>query len=278
MNAYATGLPLDPATRSLYPPPMALANLSFFGRSIGVTTGLTVILPDAGPGPFPVFYLLHGLGDDHTIWARRTSIERYVSGLPLIVVMPDTARGWYTNSATTPGALYEDHLIKDVIPFVDRLFPTIARREGRVIGGLSMGGYGAVKLALKFPDLFCSATSHSGAVMTPLYKPETRPKDFQPMATEFEAIFGSSWRGGSSDPTALATKCPIHLRPALRIDCGTNDFLLDQNREFHACLDSLHFPHEYEEFPGEHNWAYWDIHVQDAIRFHCRVLKIPTGA
>ncbi len=73
---------------------MALADISFFGKSIGLTCGMTVIFPEAGgEGPFPVFYLLHGLSDDHTTWSRRTSIERYVSGLPLIVVMPETGAG-----------------------------------------------------------------------------------------------------------------------------------------------------------------------------------------
>src|SRR5271163_4383628 len=163
---------------------MALATLSFFSRSIGLTSNITAILPD-GPGPFPVFYLLHGLSDDHSTWSRRTSIERYVSGIPLVIVMPETARGWYTNSETLPGLRYEDHITQDVIPFIDRLFPTIARREGRVIGGLSMGGYGAVKLALKFPDTFCSATSHSAPLLTPLHKPETRPQGLHPMLPEF---------------------------------------------------------------------------------------------
>ncbi|MGN6371134.1 MAG: alpha/beta hydrolase [Phycisphaerae bacterium] len=279
---------------------MALANLSYFSPALKTTTALTAILPDSGPGPFPVFYLLHGLGDDHTIWSRRTSIERYVSGIPLIVVMPGTARGWYTNAATPPGLPYEDHLTTDVLSLVDRLFPTIPRREGRVIGGLSMGGYGAIKLALKFPDLFCSATSHSGPLMTPLHKPELRPKEFAPQLAEYQSIFGADWQGGPNDPAALAKKCPLHLRPALRIDCGLSDFLLDQNREFHTHLDALHFPHEYHEFEGEHNctccgnkhtctcdgggplnpwsarhdWAYWDRHIQDAILFHCKNLRI----
>src|ERR1051325_5981896 len=220
---------------------MSLAQISFVGSSIGMNSSMNVILPDTGNGPFPVFYLLHGLTDDHSAWMRRTSIERYVGGLPLIVVMPGTARGWYTNSATTPINAYEDHIIKDVVAFVDRVFPTIKSRMGRVVGGLSMGGYGALKLALKYPDMFCSAVSHSGAVMTPLHKPETRPKDLLPLKAEFELLFGKDWRGGPNDPVALAEKCPKNLRPALRIDCGTDDFLLEQNREFHAILNNLQF-------------------------------------
>lgn len=253
---------------------MALAELSYFARSIGLTTTLSAILPDSGSGPFPVFYLLHGLGDDHTTWLRRTSLERYVAGVPLIIILPETARGWYINSDSPAGRAYEDHLVKEVIPLVDRLFPTIARREGRVIGGLSMGGYGAVKSALKFPELFCDATSHSGPLMTPMHKPETRPKEYAPQLAEFAALFGPGWQNGPNDPVALAKKCPLHLRPALRIDCGLSDFLLDQNREFHTHLTTLRFPHEYQEFDGEHNWAYWDTHIQDALAFHRKQLHI----
>lgn len=253
---------------------MALMEISFFSRSIGLASRMMVIVPDTGGGPFPVFYLLHGLSDDCTTWLRRTSIERYVAGVPLIVVMPETGRGWYTNAEGPGGRPYEDHLIQDVVPFVDRVLPSMARREGRVVGGLSMGGYGAVKCALKFPELFCAAASHSGAVMTPLHKPETRPKDLQVFTPEFEAIFGAGWRGSENDPLALAKKCPIHLRPALRLDCGTDDFLLEQNREFHAYLESIRFGHEYEEYPGGHTWEYWDVHVQEAVGFLRRVLHV----
>ncbi len=253
---------------------MSLASLSFFAKSIGLSTRMSLLLPDSGSGPFPVFYLLHGLSDDSTIWLRKTSIERYAANLPLIIAMPETARGWYTNAASPAGRPYEDHLMKDVIPTVDRLFPTIARREGRVIGGLSMGGYGAVKLALKFPETFCSATSHSGVLLTPLHPSIKRKEAEDPRKPEFEAIFGTDWENGPNDPRTLAKKCPVHLRPALRLDCGTEDFLIDSNRLFHTHLQALNFSHEYEEFPGAHDWAYWDLHVQDALAFHRKRLHI----
>ena len=115
-------------------------------------TSCMVILPEnAGPGPFPVWYLLHGLSDNHTAWTRRTSLERYVGDLPLIVVMPDGGRGFYTDSATEPAGAFETFIVRDLVGFVDRTFQTRANREGRVISGLSMGGFGAVKLALKHP-------------------------------------------------------------------------------------------------------------------------------
>src|SRR5271165_4068335 len=143
---------------------MAFARINYQSRSLQKASSVSVVFPDdpAIPRPFTVFYLLHGLSDDDTIWMRRTSIERYVEGLPLLVVMPDGGRGWYTNAAV--GYAYEDDLIKDVVGLIDRTFPVKAERSARAIGGLSMGGYGAVKLGLKHHEMFASVNSHSGAL------------------------------------------------------------------------------------------------------------------
>ena len=244
---------------------MALCEVKFFAQRIQKASQMTVILPDAGRGPFPVFYLLHGLSDDHTIWLRRTSIERYVAGVPLIVVMPDGGRSFYCDAVS--GLPYEQYMLEDVIGFVDRTFATIPRRKGRVIGGLSMGGYGALKLALKYPDRFCSAVSHSGCLdAARLVREQQNP--------ERMLIFGRRPDGGKDDLFAIARKLKRGKAPALRIDCGTEDFLLDHNRRFHAHLKRLRLPHEYEEFPGAHTWDYWDRHVQEEIAFHRKALGI----
>jgi S-formylglutathione hydrolase FrmB len=273
---------------------MPLAHIRFHGDSIGLATAMNVILPGAhlGSGPFPVFYLLHGLSDDESIWIRRTSIERYVDNTPLIVVMPTTARGWYTDSRADANRAYEKHIVSDVVSFVDRTFKTIPERKGRVVGGLSMGGYGAVKLALKYPDMFLSATSHSGAVAPFRFLGKDKQR-YADIAPEFRAIFGDEPRDGENDPMRLAERCPRKLRPALRIDCGKADHLLQQNRDFHQRLVSLRYPHEYHELPsraayqdrgplspwtGGHDWNYWDLAVQHALVFHCRQLGISLPA
>src|SRR5436190_21271406 len=143
---------------------MAFAPINYFSQSLRKASSFSIVFPDhpSVPRPWSVFYLLHGLSDDDTIWMRRTSIERYVEGLPLVVVMPDGGRGWYTNAQV--GYAYEDDLIKDVVGLIDRTFPVKAERGGRAIGGLSMGGYGAVKLGLKHHETFGSVTSYSGAL------------------------------------------------------------------------------------------------------------------
>jgi putative tributyrin esterase len=252
---------------------MAFATINYHSRSLQKASSLNIVFPDdpGTPRPWSVFYLLHGLSDDHTIWMRRTSIERYVAGLPLVVVMPDGGRGWYTNAVE--GYAYEDDLLKDVIGLVDRTFPVKAERSGRAIGGLSMGGYGAVKLGLKHSETFASVNSHSGAVGA-----VRDPKLVKELNPEFDRIFGKTPKDGQEDPFALLTKIDHGRIPALRIDCGTNDFLLEQNRAFHRHLESLKIPHEYQEFPGGHDWAYWDLHVREAIAFHTRSLQLnPTA-
>ena len=253
---------------------MAFLQVNFFSQALRQAASMNVLVPNAGPGPFPVFYLLHGLSDDHTIWQRRTSIERYVEPLPLIVVMPTTARGFYTNAATAPGLAYEDHIVKDTVGFMDRMFPTIKSRAGRAIGGLSMGGYGAVKLALKHPSLFCSAHSHSGALLGAFRKPNETPRLGEDQQCEFDAIFGADTFNSPNDPLHLAALCPQAKRPALHIDCGKQDFLLQANRTFHKHLLKNKYAHIYKEHPGEHNWAYWDQHIQEALAFHCKNLGI----
>lgn len=233
------------------------------GNALQKMTSITVILPEGKTGPFPVFYLLHGLSDDHTAWQRWTSIERYVRDLPLIVVMPNGERGWYTDAVSNPRAAFETLIVRDLIGFVDQTFQTIPTREGRVIAGLSMGGYGAMKLALKHPDMFRAAVSHSGAVEIASHAFDAASEQDR----ERIAVFGPNPTGGEEDVFALAGRLTPETQPALRIDCGVDDFLIEHNRRFHAHLDKLGVPHEYAEHPGAHDWRYWDSHILDTLKF-----------
>ncbi len=240
------------------------------GNALGKMTSLTAIVPDNLPGPFPVFYLLHGLSDDHTSWLRWSNIDAYVQGLPLIVVMPNGERGFYTDSLTNPKAAFETNIVHDIVGFVDRTFQTIPTREGRVIAGLSMGGYGAVKLALKYPDLFCAAVSHSGAVG--FGRRHFSPDDA--WGSEWTSVVGANPAGGPNDIFALAEKSDRAKLPALRIDCGTEDHLLEESHALHAHLTALGIPHQYAEHPGGHDWNYWNDHVRDTLAFFKRVLNL----
>jgi S-formylglutathione hydrolase FrmB len=245
---------------------MALCTLRYFSASLDRMTAATLILPERLPGPFPVLYLLHGLSDDHTAWTRRTRLERHAEGLPLIIVMPDGGRGYYTDAPE--GEAYERAIVDDLVPYIDATFHTDARRAARAIGGLSMGGYGALKLALGHPDLFAGATAHSTSrALAWTHEPDTEE-------AKFVRVFGAHPRGGPADLFAQAERVDQAGLPALRLDCGTEDALLPVSRRFHEHLAALGIPHEYAEYPGGHAWDYWDLRVQEALRFHLPRLAV----
>ena len=248
---------------------MALCEMHFWSPSLEKQTAATLIIPEGQPGPWPVLYLLHGLSDDHTAWTRRTSLERYVEGMGVMVVMPDGGRGWYTDARDLPKSRYESLITQDLIGFADTTFPTHAARAGRVIAGLSMGGYGAFKIALHRPDLFCAAVSHSGAVH---FGSEPFEDDPQDRLREFLPIFGPQPKGGPNDIHALVAGMDHAQLPALRLDCGTEDFLIEPNRALRRHLQALGVPHEYAEHAGGHDWGYWDQHIRDTLAFFTRVL------
>ena len=242
---------------------MAFAQFHIGSNALEKQTTFNVLLPnDLSRRPLTVMFLLHGQSDDHTAWCRQTSIERYVQDLPLIVVMPDGLRNYYTDAKE--GFAIETYIFRELVDYVSALFPT---RSPWCATGLSMGGYGAVKLGLRRPDLFQSVVSHSGAVL----RGQELPPDSY--GAELRRIFGPNSVGGPDDLLAQA-KLVLEsgTLPKLRLDCGKEDFLLDENRRFHKELVEMGFPHEYEEFPGDHNWGYWDLHVQEAIAFHRRNL------
>ncbi len=240
---------------------MPLLHVHYFSQPLVKQSGMYVILPEGQAAPFRVVYLLHGLSDDYTIWQRRTSIERYADKLGLMIVMLDGARSFYCDLPSIGN--YEAHVL-DSVRFVDRTFRTLDDPAGRGIGGLSMGGYGAMKLGLKFPELFGSVTAHSGAL------------DLQAIwQTEFMREIFSAELSPEDDCFALATR--LGRKPALRFDCGVDDHLVEHNRRFHAYLTTLGIAHTYREYPGNHTWEYWDTHIEQSLRFHRKHFGVVTA-
>ena len=232
------------------------------------------LVPEGKKGPFPVLYLLHGMSDNYTAWMRRTSTERYVQDLPLIVIMPDGDRSFYCDAVNRPTWKYDTFMSSDLVNFVDETFQTIRSREGRAVAGLSMGGYGAMKLSLGHPDIYCAGISYSGA---PLAGSRNETPEWSPSA-DWKAIFGASSKGTDNDVLALAERINRADLPALWIDCGVDDFLIEDNRKFHAYLQSLEIPHEYVEKPGAHGWEYWDDAIVRTLPWLKGVLGIDKTA
>ncbi|WP_428966918.1 alpha/beta hydrolase [Micromonospora fluostatini] len=235
---------------------------------------MTVLLPEraasqiglAGsdrPGDPPVLYLLHGLSDDDTTWSRRTSIERYVAPLGLAVVMPQAARSFYTDEAH--GNRYWTFLSEELPSVCHSFFRLSRRREDTFVAGLSMGGYGALKWALREPGRFAAAASLSGAVdIAARGEHPHRPLD----PAVWHTVFGDRTVRGSDDDLLVlldrAGRAGVDL-PALWLGCGTGDFLHEDNVRFVEALRRAGVPATVDLGPGGHDWAYWDRAVQDVL-------------
>lgn len=247
---------------------MALLHVHFFSGVLALSTSMDVLLPE-GPCPYPdgkwpTLYLLHGLSDDHTIWQRRTSIERYVADKGLAVVMPAVHRSFYTDMKH--GGKYWTFISEEVPAVCERMFPLSKARKDRFAAGLSMGGYGALKLGLRCPERFAAVASLSGAVdMMGLHRPDARDED--PL---YRDVFGTAEeaRANGDDLVAVARELIDSGKeiPRIYMACGTEDFLYENNRGFiKAFGEPLGIT--YEEAPGAHTWDFWDRYIQRVLEW-----------
>ncbi len=246
---------------------MSWCSIRWSSNVLKKSTSMQVLLPDGGQPPFPTLYLLHGLSDDDSTWLRHTRIEMHAQRFPMIVVMPDGGRSFYTRQEQGPD--YARHIGEELVDFVGRTFHAAPDQSARWIGGLSMGGYGALRVGLAYSERFGSISAHSGAYR---YWDQSHGESLQ---RELERIFGPSPEGTDHDVRVLANRAKTAGQlPRIWMDCGRNDFLLEDSRWLHREFDRDGIVHEYVEFDNGHNWNYWDEHVRDAIAFHAR--SLPT--
>ena len=316
---------------------------SLWSQSLGGQKYYEVYLPPSygldTTRRYPVAYYLHGLYGNERNWVELGHLDHVMDSLTalgspeMIVVMPDGDDGWYTtwtelddystcirDTLRTESAAtycvrrphYDDYIAHDLVPHVDSAYRTIGDRPHRAIAGLSMGGYGAVALALQYPGAWSAAASHSG-VLSPTYvgpRPFAGSPTYATTFAQIEAQWGaeqnrgyrwisrarafgrdiSGWR--SRDPAwrlrqRLAarptTDSPSHDSPtsnspipALFMDVGRDDGLADETRAFHAELTRLGIPHEYAEWPGTHNWDYWRAHVGQSLAWIASLISEPS--
>ena len=227
-----------------------------------------VILPtdyETSTRRYPVLYLLHGLGDDHSAWAYMTNVSGYAAAHQMIIVMPDGGRSWYVNSATDPKAKFEDFIAKELITFTDSFYRTIPLPRARAVAGLSMGGYGASFIGLKHYKKFAAIGTFSGAVAISRNTPQAGDAAAQARLRQFDALFGApgSKERDERDPFVLLEKIPAAEMPMLYIACGGQDFLIQQNRDFVKLLGDKKIPYEYREIsPRVHSWDFWDDNIK----------------
>src|SRR5882724_5264829 len=243
-----------------------IQDATFRSRSLARDVHYRILLPGhyEDGGRFPVLYLLHGLYGDYLNWDTRTGLENYALSLPILIVMPDAGDSWYTNSATVPADKFEDYIASDLIAEVDAQYRTIADRHQRAIAGLSMGGYGAIKIGLKYPELFAFVGSLSGALNAPQNLDDLRP-DFRVKLLE---VFGGTHSGvrNENDVFQILKAPRSNAAPYLYLACGTADFFLPVNKAFAEQLSSSKLAYEYHETPGGHTWEYWDEALQPLLQ------------
>ncbi len=227
---------------------------------------------------FAVVYLLHGLFGHFNNWSEKTNLSDYAKNYEYILVMPEGNNGWYVDSVTIPNDRYETYIADELIGEVDKKFRTIADKQHRAIGGLSMGGYGALKFGIKHPDKFILAGSFSGAVSIAAFK--TKEELPALVRNSVIATFGDadSETKKSNDIFKIIAEMPkekVAALPFLYLDCGTEDELglLAANKQFADVLTKQKVPHEFRELPGKHNWKFWDSQVDEFLRVGKRFIK-----
>jgi putative tributyrin esterase len=245
---------------------VALISCDFFSDVLEVGTSMTVLLPQrteaqigmagVATGPAPVLYLLHGLSDDHTTWQRRTSIERYVAELGLAVVMPAVHRSFYADEVH--GHRYWTFLTEELPELVSSFFRVSDRPADTFVAGLSMGGYGALKWALRQPARFAAAASLSGVldIAELAHRPDR--------ADLFARVFGGV-PGPDDDLFALLHRADPGTLPPMHISCGTGDQLLRGNEMFVRAAHEAGVRLTVDFRPGEHEWGFWDAGIQQVL-------------
>ncbi|MGM9804486.1 MAG: alpha/beta hydrolase [Muribaculaceae bacterium] len=216
----------------------------------------TIIVPEeyadaeCQEAQYPVLYLLHGHGGDNNIWfEKKPDLPDMASQYSTIIVCPDGRNSWYWDSPIDPQSQFETFVVKDLVDYIDNNYRTIPEAGMRAITGLSMGGHGALFLALRHPDVFGSCGSMSGGV-------DIRPfPDSWGMKTKLGeyATNQSVW-----DSHTVITMIPaLQTTQNIVFECGVDDFFIEVNRALHQAMVQAKIKHDYTERPGNHSWAYW---------------------
>lgn len=262
---------------------MALFKCNFFSTTLCFGTDVNVIVPTPDsddilmdketnffyPGvKFQVLYLLHGAYGDYSDWQRLTSIEKYAKEHKIVVVMPSAANSFYQDM--NRGNSYLTYITEELPKFIEAAFPVSKMRRHTFVAGLSMGGYGALKAALHRPEKYAACASLSGAIDIVKIQKESDAGEMDG-PFKWEAIFEKpdQLEGSDADLFALLEKRRqqrIKL-PAIYMSCGTEDFIYENNIKSHEKLSKMGIEHLFEEYPGVHDWTYWDTHIQDVLNW-----------
>ena len=260
-----------------------IESLTFKSQIVDYPVKYSVYLPDGyetSQRNYPVVYLLHGFSDDETGWiqygeAGEITDKGVAEGAfpSCILIIPDGKVTWYCNSFDGKNR-WEDMFVKELIPHVEKEYRIRAKKEFRAIAGLSMGGYGALGLSMRNPELFSSCVALSSGTFS---DEEITAQDDNTYQAYFKNIFGSDLKGDERLTDSWKANSPLHLIHTVSaeklkgirfyIDCGDDDFLYKGNSMLHTEMRELNIPHEYRVRNGGHSWSYWRTGLYDGLKF-----------
>ncbi len=251
---------------------MAFFKGDIFSSALVMDTQVNVIIPDnVDVNDANVLYLLHGYSDNASKWSRMTRVEKYANERGFIVVMPEVYHSYYTDMLL--GQKYFTYINEELPKIMQRLFNVSDKREKNFVAGLSMGGYGALKSALKSPDNYLAGAGFSSACdISECINRKFSQKD---RVDEFTAIFGMDYEVPPKDDIyALAKKASESSHNVnILMTCGTEDFLFVQNENVANYIKKLDINFKYVTKSGTHEWGFWDDSIQIAMDFFLECQK-----
>ncbi|MBE6838717.1 MAG: acetylesterase [Ruminococcus sp.] len=238
-----------------------------YSKALGMDTNLNIITPrgksSAATGAAPrVAYLLHGLSDNAAAWIENTCLREYADKYNMAFVMPEVQRGFYIDAAY--GLDYFTYIADELPEIVGKIFNFSHKREDTYIFGLSMGGYGALKIGMKRPSHFAGIGGFSSVCSL---KDGLANDDVLIPRKEIAGVLGESNELLEKEELLTIARefSACREKPEIYISCGKGDFLLDMNREFEYKLGEMKIPHIYEEWTGIHNWKFWRESLEKAL-------------
>ena len=299
------------------PIPPGLETVEFYSPAVDRRMKFDIVLPEGyyqSDARYPVLYLLHGYMQNYTVWGRNLAAAFYARELnDLIVVLPDAGNSWFINYASSEEGQtnnWEDHIIVDVLGYVDSQYRTEARREGRAIAGLSMGGFGALSMGLRHSELFVSIGSTSGAISyartaaaairaganrkSGPKSPQRQARineadafiskiiDIPDFSTQVERTpkgvdFTTAEQAEAYDPFAIIYEVPRSQMPHIYMDSGTEDGLVLEAREMAQLLMLNNVPFDYMQNHGAHNSEYWRRSIGHMMTIQNEVMQRALG-
>jgi S-formylglutathione hydrolase FrmB len=251
-------------------------NSKLMAREIPYRVVLPVNYKSEKAGRYPVIYLLHGLTGHFDNWTDKSKLAEYAAKYDYIIVTPEGNNGWYSDSATVPNDRFETYITQELIPEIDKNFRTAADRNHRAVAGLSMGGYGSIKFGLKNAEMFALVGSFSGALGAASWTEKEIGKGFT--AQSLVGVYGAadSRTRQENDIFKIVREMPadkIKNLPFVYLDCGTEDFLINNNRDFVNLLLEKKVKHEFRQLPGGHDWKFWDAQIQEFLELSEKFIK-----